>query len=593
MNNPINSNKINFTKIDINSIKKSSKIEKKSKRNLIHIPNLRKIQSFNKSNINNDHSYIPKQNILKLLVKHQTNSNMRDDTHKILIPLRNRICDYQTKNEMINKEIKELRNESKTFMNRYKMAGLLTPKSNFHFLKLGINNDIIKDIVSEGYNMTDVLNKTNIFDKSLFLNKQYANFARNIIENKNPELINDSNYIIKMNESLNERKNSDLFTHSNSIIDKRKTKRRLSIYNIDSLKQKLEEETKVSVVQLINEFNIINKDLKMIAGQRILKERKKRELREKEIINHSIKNRKKALINLENNIKEKNENINIKKARSVKKFETEKGINKLRNKKISAKSSNNGGTESPNTKKSYMDNNIRISLPSLGVIRRKTSFNDKIKSTSNKDLSDNSLIKSLKYSTYLNKEKKNDELYKNKRKNFNRVEEIINRTGNTSLYNKNKFFKSLSIDELNSNPINKTDEFKISSKPEKIISKIEDYKKRKNQFLQKIYNNIRIKRFNENKNDISDYLKMYKGASIKEPNYEKGSSIYNIINEFIKKTKEYNLPNEINKIRNKTNMFSYKRSRKFEEIIKLNNKVHNLIYDYAEDILDLNNDIKK
>ena len=40
-------------------------------------------------------------------------------------------------------------------------------------------------------------------------------------------------------------------------------------------------------------------------------------------------------------------------------------------------------------------------------------------------------------------------------------------------------------------------------------------------------------------------------------------------------------------------MFSYKRSRKFEEILKLNNKVHNLIYDYAEDILDLNNDIKK
>ena len=88
-----------------------------------------------------------------------------------------------------------------------------------------------------------------------------------------------------MNESLNEKKNSDLFTHSNSLTDRKKTRRRISIYNIDFNKQKIEEETKVSVAQLINEFNIINKDLKIITNQKILKERKKREIREKEMIN--------------------------------------------------------------------------------------------------------------------------------------------------------------------------------------------------------------------------------------------------------------------------------------------------------------------
>ena len=224
-------------------------------------------------------------------------------------------------------------------------------------------------------------------------------------------------------------------------------------------------------------------------------------------------------------------------------------------------------------------------------------FNNISKSNSIKDSTDNPLTKSFKLSTYLNKENKNDESYKNKRKNFNsikRIKEKINSTRNIPKVNKSNFLQALSIDDLNnSNHINKTEDSKMSSKLIKSESKYEEYKKRKNHFLQNLYNNIKIKRFNENKNDISDYLRIYKGASIKEPNYEKGSQIYNLINEFIKKTKEYNLPNEINKIRNKTNMFSYKRSRKFEEILKLNNKVHNLIYDYAEDILDLNNDIKK
>ena len=102
-----------------------------------------------------------------------------------------------------------------------------------------------------------------------------------------------------------------------------------------------------------------------------------------------------------------------------------------------------------------------------------------------------------------------------------------------------------------------------------------------------------MKRFDENKKDISEYFKICKGINIKEPNYETGSQIYNVINDFITKTKNYNLANEIPKIRNKTNVFYYKRSKKFQDILKLNNKMDNLIYDYVEDILDLNNDIKK
>lgn len=578
MKNQINSSKNIFKKIDINSTKKIFKTDNKSKNNFIYIPDIRKIKQFNQNNIINDHSYIPKPNILKILVKHQK-SGLTDDTHKIIVPLRNRICDYQNKNEIINKEIKELRSETKTFLHRYKMSGLLTPKNNSHFLKLGISDKIINDIISEGYKMTDVLNKTNIFDKSILLNKHYANFARNIIENKNPELINDSNYIMKMNESLNEKKNSDLFTHSNSLTDRKKTRRRISIYNIDFNKQKIEEETKVSVAQLINEFNIINKDLKIITNQKILKERKKREIREKEMIKESILNIKKTLSSLESD--KKIGNKNKKEFPLIKKSTLE----------------NNEINTSQKNKKINIENFNRFSLPNLILLRRKSMFNNISKSNSIKDSTDNPLTKSFKLSTYLNKENKIDESYKNKRKNFNsikRTKEKINSTRNIPKVNKSNFLQALSIDDLNnSNHINKTEDSKMSSKLIKSESKYEEYKKRKNHFLQNLYNNIKIKRFNENKNDISDYLRIYKGASIKEPNYEKGSQIYNLINEFIKKTKEYNLPNEINKIRNKTNMFSYKRSRKFEEILKLNNKVHNLIYDYAEDILDLNNDIKK
>ena len=129
-------------------------------------------------------------------------------------------------------------------------------------------------------------------------------------------------------------------------------------------------------------------------------------------------------------------------------------------------------------------------------------------------------------------------------------------------------------------------------KSEKRKSNIEPYNNIKYNFLQRIYKNIQLKSFNENKKDISDYLQIYKGINIREPNFEKGSKLYNIINDFLNKTSSYNLPYEINKIRNKTNVFDYKKSFQFDNIKKLNNKINNLIYDSAEDILDLNNDIK-
>ena len=79
--------------------------------------------------------------------------------------------------------------------------------------------------------------------------------------------------------------------------------------------------------------------------------------------------------------------------------------------------------------------------------------------------------------------------------------------------------------------------------------------------------------------------------TLKENSYVR--IIYRIVNDFVEKSNGYNIINEINKIRSKTNLYSYKNSKRFQDIMKLNNKVQYLIYDYAEDILDLNNDIKK
>ena len=70
------------------------------------------------------------------------------------------------------------------------------------YLKLGLSKEAIKDINSEGYKVSEVINKTNIFDKSLLLNRQYAKFARNILAENNPELINDSKYIGKWEQNF-------------------------------------------------------------------------------------------------------------------------------------------------------------------------------------------------------------------------------------------------------------------------------------------------------------------------------------------------------------------------------------------------------
>ena len=330
----------------------------------------------------------------------------------------------------------------------------------------------------------------------------------------------------------------------------------------------------------------------MISNQKILKERNKRRLKQKELINKSLNKSRKILFNLEKNKTEKKRFPSIN--------EKEKNLAKIRNRSVSMKIIKKETFTSPRNKNNDFElNNIGISLPNLRLSKKKSVFNNILRFSSNNDSSNNSLVKSFNLSPDLKKINNNDEIYKNKRKNFNPINKIkrqINSSRNSSQINNFKSIISFSKDDTYSNYINKTEESKIckfTSNPEKRKAQIEEYKRRKNYFLQNLYNNLKIKRFKENRNDISEYLKIYKGASIKEPNYEIGSQIYNIINEFIKKNKEYNLPNEINKIRNKTNMFSYQRNRIFEEIKKQNNKVQNLIYDYAEDILDLNSDIKK
>jgi hypothetical protein len=130
-----------FTKINIKQKLNTLKTENLVKNNLILLPTFRKIKSLNK---NSDHSYIPKPQILKILVSHQNKKTTKDDKNELVIPLRNKICEYQTKNEMISEEINKLRKETKPFLNRYHMSGLLTPKSNFHYIKLGISKNIIK-----------------------------------------------------------------------------------------------------------------------------------------------------------------------------------------------------------------------------------------------------------------------------------------------------------------------------------------------------------------------------------------------------------------------------------------------------------------
>ena len=590
MKNRIRTNNSTFTKLKLSKKVKTPEVYNRIRSDIIQ-SNLKKTKSLNKSIINN-HSYIPNQKILKILMNHQ-DTNLSNDKNNFITPLRNRICNYQAKTDLISKEITELRSETKTFIKRYNMSGLLTPKSNSHFLKLGLSKDVIKDINSEGYKVSDVINKTNIFDKSLLLNRQYAKFARNIIEEKNPELINDNFYISKMNETLNEKRNSDYFNYSNNFKERANVRKRTNLFGELLNKEETDKNQKVSILQLINQFNMIKKDIKMLSNKKILKERKKRIIRKKDFIKKALMDSKKLLIKLEGKTVEKNENV--KDSSSIKDNEKANFMKRVRFNSVLIKNSNSlASTNLPNKQTDNENNNSnnKVSLPELHLNNEKAIINKKIKAPTIKNSSNDSLFGSFNFSNILNKEI-NVKREKNQRSFTNSFKLKRNNDKNKSKFNRNKLIDYFSLEELNSNPINKTMSNRNKEGIEKNDINVEEYKKHKNNALQNLYNNIQVKHFEENKKDISDYLQKYKGADVKEPDYEKGSKIYKLIKDFIVKNNDYNLPNEISKIRNRTNLFSYKRTKKFQDIIKMNNKIQNLIYDYAEDILDFNNDIRK
>ena len=320
----------------------------------------------------------------------------------------------------------------------------------------------------------------------------------------------------------------------------------------------------------------------MIRTKKIFSEIKKRRLKHKELLNNAIKN-----ANSLNSLEETKTHKNSDKNYSANKTDNKTKLSRiLTPKSLAFKSPNNHLEQKMNIK-----NNINMfSLPNLEIIKRKSVYNNRIPSLINMDSLNNSLRKSYDLSSLFPKD---ENQYKNKRNNFYSFKKDNTNNLENNNVNRNKSVNYLSLEEMNNNPINRTEDYKSELNTEKRKIKLEEYKKNKNESLQKLYNNIKIKSFKENRNDISEYLRKYKGASIKEPDYEKGSKIYNIINDFVKKSSSYNLPNEINKIRFRTNMYGYKKTRKYDEIVKLNNKVQNLIYDYAEDILDLNNDLKK
>jgi len=590
--------KNNFKKINLNERNKTSRSNQNMKRKLIF--NATRIKSFNNNDNDNDkdnnividHSYIPRSNVLKILVKYyQKDKSNSKEINKEVIPLRNKICEYQTKNDIISKEIMELRSETKKFLNRYKMIGLLKPKNNSQLLKLGLSQETINDINSKGYRINEILNKTNIFDKSLLLNKFSENYAKNVIVTKNPELVNDINYITKFSKSLSERRNNNLLTHTDYSIPYQQSKKRQSIYNHDLNKYDFNFK-KVSIFQLINEFNNINNDLKMIEHKKFLKKKKKEKIKQKTSIKSNILNSKQMLISLEGNnhgIKEEKNKV----LKMINKFKKENLLRRISLQEIpfqkfylktSIQTSDN-------------QSNNRTSLSNLKLSRRKTFFNKRISALSSKDMLNDSSRLSLNISNILNKSKQNQDEFKNRRRNLNSFRIANNDINSFKYLSPNNSINNKDILEYESSKeytklINKTQEGKIIERLKRRKSRIEEYKNNKYNTIQKLYNKLKTKKYNEYKNDLDNYLKTYRGIKINEPNYEKGSQIYSVINEFIKKSNQYNLPNEMNKIRYRNNIFSHKKSKKYQEILKLNNKIENLIYDYTEDLLDLNNDIK-
>ena len=303
-------------------------------------------------------------------------------------------------------------------------------------------------------------------------------------------------------------------------------------------------------------------------------------LKEEKIESNNIKNSKDNVDNIKNDIKSLIYNINN--------LEKEKNKYDILNKENFSKKIINYLTPNNETANSFIFNNSSLSSSSS---KNKTNYIINLKRSKNKPLfsSDKKITKynfsSFSLPSSLNKIniKENDLKLRSSVK-FKRINDKL--FERYSLHNKNN-----SENKINENENPKNIFLKINS--EKRKSKIEEYNNIKHNFLQHLYKNIQFKSFSENKKDISDYLQIFKGTNIREPNFDKGSKLYNLINDFLSKSSSYNLPYEINKIRSKTNIFDYKKSFQFDSIKKLNAKIKDLIYDCAEDILDLNNDIKK
>ena len=553
--------------------------------------NIKKYNSYNNiNNINNltyNQLYIPKDSILRILVKYY-NKNEMDKTQNIIAPLRKKICNFQEKHDKTSKELEELNKETKTFINRYKLSGLLSPKNNNHFLKLGITQKTINDFDYLGYKINDIINKTNIFDKSLLLNKQYDNFLKYVSSAQNSELKNDTNYISKINDGLISKKNSELFEVNKIVYKQSKNTNENENKNKIENNNNSNNDSKISRIQLCNTFNDINKTLKIITDNNFLKEnedinnkyliKKEKDKENIQDIKMNIKCIKNSLIELEKEKKNKQNNINNELPLLKNNAELDKD-------NIITKKVMNSLTPKNETSTSFKLYNLSLS----------TSFPEKTNNFINRDKKNKELFKNegseefiTKYSSY-SLPLSLSNLIKNEAQDIGKKNSNIKELFRSTLkYNKKRNNNLLRYNSLiNKMKINDNSVINNLRK-----SKIEEYNNIKNNFLQHLYNNIKLKTFNENKKDISNYLKTYKGTNIKEPNYKNGSKLYNVINDFLNKSLGYNLSDEINKIRNKTNVFDYKKNKEFKEIKKLNKRIKNLIYDFAEDILDLNNDIK-
>ena len=531
-------------------------------------------------NITKEQLYVPKENILKILVKYYNKKEI-DKTENIIHPFRNKIYNFQEKHHKTSKEIENLQKETKSFINRYKLSGLLSPKNNSFFLKLGITQEAINEFDYLGYKVHDIINKTNIFDKSLFLNRKYDNFVKYLNSSHNPELVNDSNYISKINDGLMKKKYSEIFE-----VKKANTHRR-SNKNIIYDNNENNEEMKISRIQLSKNFNDINKTLNIINNN--------------DYLNGNIKNIKK----------------NIKKHESIQDV-----INNIKNTNKSLEELEKENVEKRNKKKKKtgypLIKNKREKLENKYELVRGNNNSEKIyKSNSSENKNNISFLSASFPGKIVNRNIRKSSFYPIGKKNNGSLESQNSRYNDSflgslsvrsSLMKMNSFDSKKILKHLKrKNYNNKILKYNLINNGEKNISKnnnnislIEDSEKKKtkleneikNNLLQKLYNSLKYKSFYQNKKEISEYLKKYKGIISTEPNYEKGSKIYSMINKFLNQTSDYSLPDEINKIRNKTNVFDFKRTINFDSIKKLNNQIKNLIYDCAENILDLNTDIK-